>query len=226
MKIFKNLTFISLALFLFSCSDEQESLSNHASNAVTVEIVPSQPSPRTMAKTQDWDSMFIYNVRYKDILMDSVKLSPSYASKLMTASAIGEVQYLTLRGYTDIEKNPNGRKGGDNFACIFNSEGAKKFGMPAGTYICRDVYFINKYPLPTEDFVVKPNGSVTSENMGYIPGQKPTYGFELLKSGSTIVCKTEGTLILSDASGIELNRTYPVLAENMEFNVKYVIVDF
>lgn len=112
MKIFKNLTFISLALFLFSCSDEQESLSNHASNAVTVEIVPSQPSPRTMAKTQDWDSMFIYNVRYKDILMDSVKLSPSYASKLMTASAIGEASVLDIeRVYRYREKSKWQKRG-------------------------------------------------------------------------------------------------------------------
>jgi len=31
---------------------------------------------------------------------------------------------------------------------------------------------------------------------------------------------------LSDISGRELNRTYPILAENLKFNIKYVVVDF
>lgn len=219
---------IGFALCLLSCSNDMDFVSDNFSDKIVVEQVSSPEMTRSISEDSIPEKEAIYTIKYKDIVFDNVSLLPSIASRIASAKALEGVYHLTLTGYTKVVKNPDGRKGGDYFQWALSKDAAQRVGLPQGTYICRDVFFIHEYDMGYSDFHAKIDDEVeyTYHNMGFNP-ESAGYGFKLAQEGSIIRCKTRGTLIEYTASGEYLNICYPVTKDNMTFKIKYIdIIDF
>lgn len=218
---------ISFVLCFLSCSNDIESIPNDSSDKVIVEQVSSPEMTRCASEDSVPEKEAIYTISYKNIVFENVRLLPSFASKVASAKALGDVQHLSLKGYTKVEKDPQGRKNGDYFTCQFNKADAQKVGLKAGTYLCRDVFFIHEYDMGYADYVARAEGEYSVQNMGYLPGDKTKYGFDITQRGNILKCVTQGTLIEYALDGATLNVSYPVRSENMTFNIKYIdIINF
>lgn len=211
----------TLPLLLFiSCSDDMENLPKaHTFSPVIVE-----PMPSTRASDTNNN---LYIVKYKDIALDSVKLSPSEVILLKSAQSIDTVS-IDVYGYTGWTRWETGRN--EVYSRAFSSSDsiAQQCGIAAGVYLTRDVYLEQTYTLPTSYAVILPNNDAYSSNttkIGWNPDNTSTRGYKSTLSGATVSLQTAAYLIQYTVSGQQVWKTYPVNLSNLVWKIKYLQIN-
>lgn len=218
MKKVFSIALAAMALTMISCSDEQEEFEKN-NDKIAVELL-SSPNVTRSASTNNAENSEVpatYRVSYKGN-SSNVQLLPSFAKTLQSASPSLTWQSKTLYGYTAMEPNPNGYKGGANYTRLITKKEATSLGIKNGYYICKEVFFTNTFELPSEMYFCM-KGSVTPGRMGWDPENSGGYGFTLSQTGNKIVCKTRGYFIICDAAGAQYNMSAP--ARKLEFTFHY-----
>ena len=226
----KKILLVAVAILsLQGCSDSKDQLSEFKSDKVV--ITPAYNVKTRASKIQSpiplVDNEKTYNIQYKDINIQNVPLRDPDVSRLQAASSISSPILVSVNGYSKWTVRTEGHKGGDWYKMSFSSkdENVKRCGISPGIYIVRDVWFWQTYTLPTPLAIVFNNNDYPDySKMGRNPDNLSAPGFKWSLSGTEVTLKTAGVLIKYNLSGAEIFYTYPVKAEDLEWNFYYIKV--
>ena len=220
-KIFSAVLAGLLAITVISCSDEQDDLDYTKNNKISVEMISAPNTTRsTSASVAQGEGL--YRVSYQGTSYD-VMMLPSKAQKLNGSSSKNGWQTKKLYGFTSMEDDRNGLKGGKNYQLAISSKNSKEYGLAPGIYIAKSVLFVNKCKLPANCEITQ--GEVDENIMGKNPSNRDTRGFSITRSGTDVIVKTAGTWIISTSGGATVNKAIPVSKEKMQFNIAYLDID-
>lgn len=220
-KIFSAVLTGLLAITVISCSDEQDDLDYTKNNKISVEMISAPNTTRgTSASVAEGEGL--YRVSCQGKSYDVMMLS-STAQKLNSSSSKNGWRTKKIYGFTSMEDDRNGLKGGDTYKLSISSQKAKEYGLAPGVYFAKSVLFVNKCKLPANCEVTQ--GEVDENKMGYNPSNRKTRGFSITRSGTDVIVKTAGTWILYTSGGATVNKPIPVSKEKMEFDIAYLDID-
>lgn len=220
-KIFSAVLAGLLAITVVSCSDEQEDLDYTKNDKISVEMISAPNTTRsTSASVEQGEGL--YRVSCKGTSYD-VMMLPSTAQKLNGSSSKDGWQTKKLYGFTSMEDDRNGTKGGKAYQLAISAKDAKKYGLAQGIYIVKSVLYVNKCTLPANCEIAQ--GEVNENIMARNPSNRNTYGFSITRSGTNVTVKTAGTWVMSTSGGATVNKAIPVSKEKMQFNVAYLDID-
>ncbi len=220
-KIFSAVLAGLLAITVISCSDEQDDLDYTKNDKISVEMISAPNTTRsTSASVAQGEGL--YRVSYQGTSYD-VMMLPSKAQKLNGSSSKNGWQTKKLYGFTSMEDDRNGLKGGKNYQLAISSKNSKEYGLAPGIYIAKSVLFVNKCKLPTNCEITQ--GEVNENIMGRNPSNRNTRGFSITRSGTDVIVKTAGTWILCTSGGATVNKAIPVSKDKMVFNIAYLDIN-
>lgn len=214
----KKILFLFFTAILFvSCSNEDSCLS------VEKSLVSVEPMSATRSNISDVD---LYRVKYKDIVLDNVKLSQSDLNLLKSARSIDTVS-VDVHGVSGWDKWDTGRSQPYRRGFSADDATARLCGIPAGTYFVNDVYLHQTYTLPTSMAIIlndKSEYPSNTTNIGWNPDNLKVRGYKASLSGSTVTMQTAAYKVDYEISGQQTFRTYPVNYSNVIWKLKYIQV--
>ena len=208
---------VIIAIFYISCSNNDSSIClEEKTSSIIVE-----PMAITRSCTSD---IGLYRVKYKDIVLDNVKLSQADINRLRAAQSI-DVLSVDAYGYSGFENWNSGRSQPYRRSFSSNDTVARLCGIASGMYFVRDVYLQQTYTFPTPMVIVLDNNSEypsNTTNIGWNPDSLSIRGFKASLSGSTVKMQTAAYKLEHTTAGQQVYKTYPVNCSNVVCKLKYI----
>jgi hypothetical protein len=216
-----------------SCSNSGDVETNYQatkSDRVIVEKNISHKKTRTVSSPNTEfgiENKDLFSIRYKDIALENIPLKIEEVNMLKSANSISNPIPVSVKGYSEWTVRTTGHKNGNwyKYSVPPESKAAQACGIAPGVYIVRDVWLWQTYTLPTPMAIVYNNNTYSDyTKMGWHPKTLKNPGFVLALSGTEVTLKTAAILFKSTSGGAEVNLTFPVNKDNLEWNFFYLTV--
>lgn len=201
----------------FSCSQEELDIDKKSVKESSIVVVKNRQNIETRSENdfQSYD-LFYNGQKYSNILLNQEQVEIC-----KNAKSIGSPVFMTATGYDRYTLRGDGK----SYKKSISGTGSTTSGIPAGTYLVRDIWLHKSVTIPVSLAIVQPNNDYTSfQKMGYNPNALTTPGLTAAFGDGKAHLQTAAILVEYDMLGREVNMTYPVNIGSLEWHFYYMEV--